>query len=312
MRRLFHLFALAAAWCATTPAAAQAVPVCAAGQPATRSLRPYQPLTVLADSAFAGLYVASRDFDRAASRFRVRVQPSGEAVVLCGYPGMGGAQSLLAGAARRLRFVRDPGRPFHDTATVDVTISVSRPANGAPVHEVRRLVSVGDGVRVELAQVGIERGAARFSAGETLAIYRAALLRLMPGAGPEVRCVVIGGRGGPEAALARSLDRPGARVVPGRACPPTRYTQVVRVNAAGAPRDTVPRGWVDPLRFEMAPPDAWSADTAALTVRTVRSTRSSGFTCVVVRAGGGWRAECRNKWNAVSGRRPRGTPRAPA
>jgi hypothetical protein len=312
MHRLFHLFALAAAGCGIVPAAAQTVPACAAGLPAARSLRPYQPLTVLADSAFGGLYVASRDFDTVSSRFRVQVQPSGEAVVLCGYPGAGGAQSLLSGAARRLRFMRGPGRPFHDIATVDVTVSVSRPTNGASVHEVRRLVSVGDGVRVELAQVAIERRVARFTPGEELAIYRAALLRLLPDSGGEVRCVVFRGGGGREAALARSLDRPGARVVPGGSCPPTRFTQMVRVNAAGAPLDTVPPGWVDPLRYELAPLDAWSADTAALTVRTERSTRSSGYTCMVVRAGGGWRAECRNEWNAIASRRPRGTPRAPA
>lgn len=293
MRRFFCLLAIVTlAW--VRPAAAQ--PACPADLPPGRALHlPAWRLTVLADSAFVAMRVASRDFDTLTARVRLQVQPSGAVELLCVH-GPGPAASALAGAARLLRFGREYDRRFNDTATVDVTLAVSRPLNGAPVYQVARRVTVGPGVRVELAQLAIERSAARFSRGEQVAIYRAALesIRNNERVGTGVRCVVFTRGGGPDREVAALLDRPGRRVVAAGACPPTRFH-----GGAGADYSTVPPGWVDPYRFEVGPMDAWSPDTAAFNLVTQQSASWSGHLCVVVREAGAWRAQCRAEWSRM-------------
>lgn len=294
MRRFFCLFAVVAL-AAGAPAFAQSLPpACPADLPPGRALHlPPWRLAVLADSAFLAMRVASQDFDTVTARVRLQVQPSGAVELLCVY-GPGSAASPLAGAARLLRFGREYDRRFRDTATVDVTLAVSRPLDGAPVYQVARRVTVGPGVRVELAQLAIERSAARFSRGEQVAIYRAALesVRSHEREGTSVRCVVFTRGGGPDREVAALLDRPGRRVVAAGACPPTRFH-----GGVGADYSTVPPGSVDPYRFEVGPMDAWSPDTAAFNLVTRQSTDSSGHVCVVVREAGAWRAQCREEWS---------------
>jgi hypothetical protein len=310
MRRFFRVLAVIFAIGTARSAAAQALPpACPADAPPARGIHlPAFRLSVLADSAFLAMRAASQDSDTATSRFRVRVQPSGAVEVLCAYRQAGGGPPLMAEAAGKLRFGRESNRPFHDTATVDVTLAVSRPPDDVPVHRVERRVTVGDGVRVELAQLAFGAPAARFSGAEQVAIYRAAIERVRAeereGAG--VRCVVFTRGRGPDRELAAELNRTDAPVVAARDCPPTRFT-----GAANVDDSRIPAGWADPYRIELAPLDAWAADTAALNVVLARSNHSSLYTCVVVREGHGWRAECRGEWSRVVGAAaPRGTGRA--
>lgn len=310
MRRFFRVLAVTLPLAAARIAAAQALPpACPADAPPARGIHlPAFRLSVLADSAFLGMRAASQDFASVTSRFRVKVQPTGAVEVVCVYADAHRAGALLAGAAARLRFGREYGRPFQDTATVDVTLAVSRPPDDVPVHRVERRVTVGDGVRVELAQLAFGAPAARFSRDEQVAIYRAAIERVRgeqrEGAG--VRCVVFTRGRGPDRELAAALSRPGAPVVAARDCPPTRFTGAVNVDYG-----RIPAGWTDPYRIELAPLDAWAADTAALNLVLARSNRSSLYTCVVVRQGPGWRADCRGEWSRVVGSAaPRGTGRA--
>lgn len=308
MRRIFCLLGVVALG-AVAPAAAQAVPPdCPANLPPGRALHlPPRRLTVLADSAFLAMREAPRDFDILSARFRLQVQPSGAVELLCVYPGPNLATSLLSGAARRLRFQRELDRPFRDTATVDVTLAVSRPVRGEPVYRVETRVTVGDGVRVELAQLPIERSAGSFTRDEQAAIYRAAIESIRTGErmGTAVRCVVLTHGEGPDYEVAAQLSRPERPVVHGRACPPTRFEGRV-----GADYSSVPPGWVDPLRYEIGPMDAWSPDTAAFNVVTAQSAHSSFHTCVVVREGAEWRAQCRAEWSRFTSRTRHGTGRA--
>jgi len=311
MRRSFRVLAVTLSIGMARLAAAQALPpVCPADAPPARGIHlPPARLSVLADSAFLGMRIASTDFDSATSRFRVRVQPSGAVEVLCVYAGPNPAISFFAGAAGRLHFHREESRPFRDTLTMDVTLAVSRPPDDVPVHRVERRVTVGEGVRVELAQLAFHAPAARFSRAERVAIYRAAIERVRAGnrEGAGVRCVVFTRGRGPDRELAAELSRAGAPVVAARDCPPTRFT-----GAANVDYTRMPAGWVDPYRIELAPLNAWAADTAALNVVLAQSNRSSHYTCVVVRDGPGWRAECRGEWYRIIGAAaPRGTGRAP-
>lgn len=297
MRQIFCLFTVVALM-AGAPAAAQNLPpACPANPSPGRAFHlPPWRLTVLADSAFLAMRVASQDFDTLSARFRLQVQPSGAVDVLCVHAAPGSGASLLIGAARRLRFQREYDRPFRDTATVDVTLAVSRPMRGEPVHSVERRVTVGDGVRVELAQLPIERSAVQFSRAEQAAIYRAAIesIRLDELEAQGVRCVVFTHGDGPYE-VAAQLNRPGHPVVNARACPPTRFA-----GAVAADYSTVPAGWVDPLRFELGPMDAWTPDTAAFNLLTVRSNHARWYACVVAREAAGWRAQCRAERSSVS------------
>lgn len=302
MRRFFCLW-MASGWLLAHDAAAQAVPTCHGDEPPATDLRRISKVGVSADSAFASLRVAALDFDSVSARFRVRVQRSGAVEVLCAYAGPGGGAAVMTDAARRLRFTRDFVRPFGNIATVDVTIAVLHPLHGEPVAEVRRTVSVGQGVRVELAYLPAGPGTARFSRADSLAIYAAAL----GGAGPmphdsgAVRCVGFRGGNGPAAALARMLSSPGKRMVPQRECPPKRFTQVVRVDARGRPIDPPPPGWIDPVEMELGTLQAWSEGSAAITLRVSQSTITEGYTCVVTRdSHRRWTADCRNEWRAVA------------
>lgn len=308
MRRFFCLLAtLMFAW--ALPAAAQTMPpVCPANQPPGRAFHgPPAWLTVLADSAFLYLRGAPRFVDTLSARIRLQVQPSGSVELLCVHTPPHPGAIVLVGAARLLRFQRELDRPFRDTATVDVTLAVTRPLRGEPVHRVERRVVVGEDVRVELAELPIERSTGSFTRDEQVAIYRAALesIRAVERVGTGVRCVVFTHGEGLDYAVAALLNRPERTVVHGRACPPTHFEGRV-----GADYSAVPPGWVDPFRYEIGPMDAWSADTAAFNVVTVQSARESGHACVVVRDGAGWRAQCRSEWSRVTARDLRGTGRA--
>lgn len=288
MLRSFVL-AIPIVFLAAVPAGAQAVATCSGSEPPARDLRAIGNVAVVADSAFLELAGDPRDVGSA--RFRVRVSPAGAAEVVCVYPGASGSLDRQASAMRALRFTRGYRRPFRDTATVEVSVATSRAAGDAPVHEVRRLVSVGQGVRVEVAAVAAEPGGTRFSAADELAIYRAAVDEVLSRhpRHPGVRCVVFVRGGGPAEAVAAALDRPGMRVVAGDACPPERSD---RASA---------------LRAELMPLHAWSPTAAALTLTAVMSAYREGFTCVMAQAGAGWRPECRSEGVRIV---PGGTGRA--